>query len=152
MSERPGAWVDHERTACLCGDGLPGFWAAVCITATGDDALWLVSLDELDAEHPRRGDANQPHEQLGPLPAVWRRRLCGDPRCGAPTAAGRPCRMKVASHGEVCDVHRKPRCDGCGQIMYHQVGGWGCFGCHPDRHWTPQRQQADVVDNDAGAP
>lgn len=110
MTERPGASVDHERTACLCGDGLPGFWAAVCVTATGDDVLWLVSVDELDAEHPRHGDANQPHEQLGPLPAVWRRRLRiapnGEHLCAAFNKKGLPCGNTVLRAGERCLVHR----------------------------------------------
>lgn len=133
--------IDARRLACLCDVGAPNYSAAVCVTATGDEVLWLVSRSELDSEHPAHGDANQPHEKLGRLPAGIRERVSPAPRCGRPTAAGRPCRMKVANHGEACDVHRKPRCDGCGQIMYHQSGGWGCFGCHPDRHWTPQQQQ-----------
>jgi hypothetical protein len=133
--------VDWERSVCLCDVGPVGYVLAVAVANDGADTLWIVDEAELYAERPRHGNADQPHEQIGPLPAVWRRRLHGDPRCGAPTAAGRPCRMKVANHGEVCEVHRKPRCDGCGQIMYHQAGGWGCFGCHPDRHWTPQQQQ-----------
>ncbi|MEX3650378.1 hypothetical protein [Mycolicibacterium porcinum] len=134
------ALVDWERSACLCDVGMPGYSLAVCVTATGDGVLWMVSLDELDARHPRQGNGNQAHEQVGRLPAVWRRRILGDPRCGAPTTAGRPCRTRVANQGEVCGVHRRPRCSGCGQIMLHQSGGWGCFGCHPDRHWTPQQR------------
>ncbi|QQW36879.1 hypothetical protein [Mycobacterium marinum] len=108
MSERPGAYVDHERTACLCGDGLPGFWAAVCVTATGDDVLWLVSLDELDAEHPRCGNGDQPHEQVGPLPERWRERVAWSAafRCGRPTKSGRPCRLPVDQAGGSCSFHR----------------------------------------------
>ncbi|BBY11000.1 hypothetical protein [Mycobacterium marseillense] len=139
-AEHTRALVDHDRTACLCSDGLPGYWAAVCVTASGDDVLWLVCVDELDAEHPRHGNGDQPHEQPGRLPASWRRRILGDPRCGAPTHNGRPCRMRVANHGDVCAVHSKPRCGGCGQIMFHQGGVWGCFGCDPERYWTPQQQ------------
>lgn len=105
MTERPGAYVDHERTACLCGDGLPGFWAAVCVTATGDDVLWLVSVDELDTERPRHGDANQPHEKLGRLPAGIRDRILPAPRCGRPTHAGTPCRHRVKATGDACGLH-----------------------------------------------
>lgn len=145
------ALVDWERSACLCDVGAPGHSVAVAVTHDGRDTLWIVDDAELHAEHPRCGNGDQAHEQVGSLPAVWRRRVYGDPRCGAPTTAGRPCRMKVACQGDVCEVHRKPRCDGCGQIMHHQAGAWGCFGCHPDRRWTPQ-QQANVAGNDADAP
>lgn len=138
------ALVDRARSACLCDVGAPRHSAAVAVTSDGHDTLWIVDEVELHAEHPRHGDANQPHEQLGRLPAVWRRSIVGDPRCGAPTAAGRPCRMKVANQGDTCAIHSCPRCRSCGQMMYFQAGAWGCFGCHPDRRWTPQQQDRGV--------
>jgi hypothetical protein len=133
-----GSLVDNERSACLWDVGAPDFVAAVCVTPDGEDVLWLVSKTELDAEHPRCGRAEQPHEKLGRLPHTVRERIWGDSlRCGRPTAAGKPCRHRVKEPGQICDMHARPRCDGCGQIMLNQGGVWGCFGCHPDRYWTP---------------
>lgn len=134
-------FLDRHRSAPLWDVGAPGYLAAVGVDPDGRDVLVLASEEHLNVEGAPQGCADQPHERIGPLPAVWRRRINGDPRCGAPTAKGRPCRVKVASQGDICGIHRRPRCSGCGQIMLHQAGGWGCFGCHPDRHWIAQQQQ-----------
>jgi hypothetical protein len=105
--EHTGPLIDHDRTACLCSDGLPGYWAAVCVTASGEDALWLVCVDELDTEHSRHGNGDQPHEQLGPMPATWRHRTALAPlRCARPTKVGRPCRTLVTDPGQPCPRHR----------------------------------------------
>jgi hypothetical protein len=128
--------IDHDRAVCLCDVGAPDYLAAVCITSDGDDALWLVSKTELDAENPRCGNANQRHEKLGQLPVAVRERIWGDSlRCGRPTHAGRPCRIRVGTPGDPCGTHAKPRCSGCGQLMFNQGGVWGCFGCYPNC-WT----------------
>lgn len=144
MTETPGSLIDNDRTACLCDVGAPDYVAAVCVTPTGDDVLWLVHRDELGREDAAIGSAVQPHEQLGRLPATWRRRINGDPRCGAQRSNGQPCRMKVASEGDICKIHRTPRCSGCGQTMHYQADTWGCFGCDPDRYWTPQPRDGCV--------
>lgn len=109
MTEHPGALIDYERTACLCSAGRPDYLAAVCVTASGNEVLWLVSVNELDAEHPRRGNGDQPHEQLGPLPIEFVRRFTisrRTHRCGRPTQAGRPCRIRVPAGGQACERHR----------------------------------------------
>jgi hypothetical protein len=110
-TERPtGSLIDYERTACLCDVGQPDYWAAVCVTASGEDVLWLVSKDELSADHPRCGSADQPHEQLGRLPQHVAHRLHARPvhRCGRPTkTTGRPCRIEVTRPGEPCGLHRR---------------------------------------------
>ncbi|OSC32051.1 hypothetical protein B8W69_02845 [Mycobacterium vulneris] len=109
MTEHPGALIDHKRTACLWSAGRPDYWAAVCVNASGDDVLWLISVDELDAEHPRHGNGDQPHEQLGPLPIEFVRRLTisrRTNRCGRRTQAGRPCRIRVPAEGQACEWHR----------------------------------------------
>lgn len=71
--------IDLDRAACLCDVGAPDYVAAVCITDTGDEVLWLVSKSELaDSccdQHARAGNADQIHERLGPLPETIRRRL-----------------------------------------------------------------------------
>lgn len=107
------ALVDRERSACLCDVGAPGYTAAIAVTDDGRDSLWIVDEAELHAKHPRHGNGNQRHEQLGPLPAAVRERISPAPRCGRPTkATGEPCRQRVSAPGEPC--------------------GW-----HSDRSWAP---------------
>lgn len=133
-------FVDRDRSASLWDVGAPGYLAAVGVDPDGQDVLAVVSEEHLGVKGAPQGCADQPHEQTGPLPALWRRRINGDPRCGQPTRAGRPCRIRVANRGDACGAHRKPRCGSCGLLMFHHIDGWGCFGCHPDRHWTLQPQ------------
>jgi hypothetical protein len=105
--EHPGSLIDYERAACLCDVGQPDYWAAVCVTASGEDLLWLVSKDELGAEHPRCGTADQPHEQPGPLTSRWAARVALAPlRCARPTKSGAPCRTPIARPGDACGWHR----------------------------------------------
>lgn len=137
-----GSVIDYDRAACLCGAGAPDYFAAVSVNADGTEALWLVSKDHLGADNPDSGDANQPHEQLGPLPQAVRERIraAGRARCGRPTASGRPCRTQVAQAGDGCRHHGGPRplrCWSCGQAMEKQVGQWGCYGCGDGGQWTP---------------
>lgn len=100
--------IDPDRSAHLCDAGSPGFTAAVCVRPDGRDALWLVDRAELSAEHPRHGNGDQPHEQLGPLPDRYRLGVrCTPIRCGRPTATGRPCRTPVHRPGDGCHWHRR---------------------------------------------
>jgi len=101
-------FLDRQRSAPLWDVGAPGYLAAVGVDPDGEDVLALVSEEHLNVENAPQGCADQPHEQTGPLPAVWRRRINGHPRCGQPTAQGRPCQAGVTSQGDVCRVHRKP--------------------------------------------
>lgn len=104
---RNRAIVDDNRSVCLCDAGQPGYVAAVCVTDDGQEALWLVNSAELEAERQRCGSADQPHEQLGALPAIWRHRVALAPlRCGRATKVGRPCRTPVAIPGASCARHR----------------------------------------------
>jgi hypothetical protein len=104
---RPGSLVDYGRACCLSDAGQPNYFAAVCVSADGTDALWLVSNDELAAEHPRCGSADQPHELDGPLPPRWAARVALAPlRCGRRTRAGGRCRVYVTHPGEPCVWHR----------------------------------------------
>lgn len=142
---------DLQRSALLWDVGAPGYLAAVGVDSDGEEYLALLEFYESGPRDPVDVVcATARHEQVGPLPAVWRRRINGDPRCGQSTWAGRPCRMKVKRQGDVCDIHRKPRCD-CGRMMYYETGGWVCFGCHPDRRSTPQQHVHDA-DAERGAP
>lgn len=101
--------LDRERSASLWDVGAPGYLAAIGVDPDGQDVLMLVLEQNLNVDHAPQGCPDQPHEELGRLPAVWRRRINGDPRCGQPTANGRPCRVKVGGQGDVCGVHRRPR-------------------------------------------
>jgi hypothetical protein len=106
--------LDHDRSACLCDVGLPGYVAAVCVASSGEDRLWLVSETELGAQHARCGRAEQPHEMLGRLPQAVRERIWGDSlRCGRARSNGQPCRQRVKQPGQTCAAH----CDGqsCGK-------------------------------------
>jgi len=139
-----GSLIDYERSACLCDVGAPDYVAAVCVASGGEDVLWLVSKTEFEAEDPRCGNANQRHEQLGRLPATVRDRIWPPIRCGRPTSSGLPCRIRVGEPGRPCGTHAKPRCDGCGLLMYCQGGTWGCFGCHPSGrgYWNPSEDRS----------
>ncbi|MED5814481.1 hypothetical protein VST63_19160 [Mycolicibacterium sp. 050232] len=126
--------IDPARSACLCPAGLPGYHAVVAITEDGTADLVLVDLDLM----ARGGTDNvyydtkrqAPHEQLGRAPHDVLERIWGDLlRCGRPTRAGRPCRIRVSNPGDPCGTHAKPRCDGCGHLMSRRGGTWGCFGC-----------------------
>lgn len=47
------------------------------------------------------------HEQLGPLPELWRQRVAAAPlRCGRITRAGSRCRAQVGAAGQPCRHHR----------------------------------------------
>lgn len=120
--ERP--IIDPARAVCLCGVGARGYLAAVCVDSDGRDTFWLVSATELAAELPRCGNANQPHEQLGPLPALVRAKIAaiGAPPaaywyedggqwfpvylCSRPTKKKRACQIPVDQAGSACQFHR----------------------------------------------
>jgi hypothetical protein len=98
-------FVDYQRSACLCDVGLADYTVALCVTANGENQAWLVSEAELGIANTPHGDADQPHEQLGPLPAHWRSMVMLAPyRCGRPRADGRPCRQAVKGPGR-CAWH-----------------------------------------------
>ena len=98
--------IDSEHTACLCDAGLPGYRAAMCVTADGEVEAWLVNDTVLGTPNAPHGNADQQHEQVGPLPAQWRHRVALAPwRCGQPRADGRPCRQYVSEAGRACGWH-----------------------------------------------
>lgn len=111
MSTDSANLIDYERTACLCSAGQPNYWAAVCVTASGDEHLVL-------AKHSAIGNpavlydptCNRiAHDQLRPLPIEFVRRLTisrRTHRCGRPTQTGRSCRIRVQADGDACDWHR----------------------------------------------
>jgi len=113
----PGALIDWDRSVCLCDAGAPGYVVAVCVTRSGDDVLWIVNADELDADNPRTGNADQPHEQTGPLPLDYVRRLTiatrqghqRGHRCGRRTRSGTVCRSRVTDPGTACQWHTTER-------------------------------------------
>jgi hypothetical protein len=101
--------IDDARTVCLCGDGLPGYVAAVLVARDGREDLVLVRTELLgDGVSTYRHDARGAlHEQTGELPSVYRRRVNrAQLRCGRPTKADRPCRTPVAHAGDTCCWHR----------------------------------------------
>lgn len=99
--------VDWERSVGLADAGLAGYVVAWCVTADGEDVAWLVNeADLLDGGDAQHGNANQPHEQVGPLPFRWRAAVqCAPYRCGRPRADGRPCRQAVRTPGRSCAWH-----------------------------------------------
>jgi hypothetical protein len=104
-------YIDHARSSCLCGAGLPGYAAVVAIDQDGGTDLVLIDQSALGCEvhniyNPTTPQA--PHEQTGPLPYHWRARVHLAPlRCGQPTQHGRPCRVIVAQPGQACGRHRR---------------------------------------------
>jgi hypothetical protein len=103
--------IDDARTTCLCDVGRPGYIAATAITAEGREHLVLAELNAIGDEHvlydPTCTDIA--HEQLGPLPLEFVRRLTisrRTHRCGRPTKSGTPCRTPVTKPGDTCARHR----------------------------------------------
>jgi hypothetical protein len=93
-----------------------GHQLAWCIDRHGNPAVWLIDPDTCScddcASPPRHtGDASPrsaPHEQDGPLPPAWRRRvyLATQPLCGRPRRGdGGPCRIEVRHDGDACHHH-----------------------------------------------
>jgi hypothetical protein len=99
--------VDGRRTVCLCDVGLPDYVAVTAVGIDGAAEFWLARMDLMNHPDATFGNANQPHEQLGRLPREVRDAIWGDRlRCGRPTAAGKPCRVRVAQPGDTCGQHR----------------------------------------------
>ncbi len=96
--------VDVNRSAVLtrygCGHTID---AAVAVHPDGSESLWVLVAggDDGPASPP------PPHEQTGPLPESYQRRLA-QPRCGRPRVDGKPCRTPVAVVGQTCGHHRPP--------------------------------------------
>jgi hypothetical protein len=105
MTDRPMIdWADSLPLAD--GDAL-----AACVEPDGSTSLWVVrplcATHEGDVVHGSLSDAD--HERLGRLPSPIQQRLdhALRPRCGEPTADGRPCRQHVGSAGAACHWHRE---------------------------------------------
>lgn len=84
----------HEL--CL-GDG---WHAGVGIGPDGTSWPWIVAPDTDEPGHR----VIPAHEQLGPLPALYRHRI-SQHRCGRPRRDGKPCRTPVAHQGLTCANH-----------------------------------------------
>ncbi|VEG40442.1 Uncharacterised protein [Mycolicibacterium flavescens] len=100
------ALVDWERSACLCDVGSAGYVIALCVTSTGEEVAWLVNEARMrNGETFKRDNGDQLHERLGRLPVAIRERVSPAPRCGQPTRAGTPCRLRVKAMGQACGLH-----------------------------------------------
>ena len=102
-----GGYLDGARSAAL--DDVGG-GNMVATTLVGADTSWLVIVDADHLGQPVidphcRGIA---HEQTGPLPLSVVKRIAITQRihrCGRPTQAGTPCRIKVRRLGDPCARH-----------------------------------------------
>lgn len=77
-----------------------GWYLAWCVEASGLAWPWLVSPHR-DQPMGCQQPCCAPHEHL-PWPAdprLYRPHSPRQPRCGQPTAAGRPCRRRVTAGG-----------------------------------------------------
>lgn len=71
---------------------------------------------------PRRGDAKQPHERLGPLPTAIQVRLdfaLAHPHCAHRLPSGRRCGVYVFTIGQSCPQHRGRRSHTEAQRVHH---------------------------------
>lgn len=106
--------LDFAGSACLCDIGGGEYIAAVAVGADGEQRLVLAERgsvgDEAVRYDPTCSEAT--HEQLGPLPLEYVRRLTISRRgshahrCGRPTKAGTPCKIPVSDTGAACGFHR----------------------------------------------
>ena len=121
MTDDPHLIVDWHQAACLCDAGQPDYLGAVVVDAAGAQHLALVETEAIGDESVGldarcRGVA---HEQLGPLPLEYTRRLAvacrritgqrvgqlPGVRCGRTTHAGTPCKLRVREPGAACVFH-----------------------------------------------
>lgn len=103
--------LDNFRSACLCDVGAAKYVAAVAVAADGAEHLVLAQCSAVGDPTVRYDSTCRDiaHEQLGPLPIEFVRRLTisrRTHRCGRPTQTGRPCRIRVQADGDACDWHR----------------------------------------------
>ncbi|MDT5369269.1 MAG: hypothetical protein QOC62_3700 [Mycobacterium sp.] len=113
MSDDNQLMIDDDRTACLCDVGAADYLAAVVVDSDGTPHMVLAECASIG--HPDvRCDTtcgSAVHEQLGPLPIEYVRRITisrRTQRCGRPTkTTGRPCRIEVTRIGEPCGLHRE---------------------------------------------
>lgn len=111
MSTNGANLIDNVRSACLCDAGGTEYVAAVAVAADGAEHLVLAQHSAIGDQSVRYDSAcrDVAHEQLGPLPIEYVRRLTVSRRthrCGRPTQTGRPCRVRVQADGDACDWHR----------------------------------------------
>jgi hypothetical protein len=119
MDERP--IVDPCLGVLDLEDGYLLVWA---VDGVGERWPWLMAPVSPDAKVTHGSLDDAPHEGVGPIPAVVRRRLLGDPRCDQPTADGGGCRIKVTHPGEVCSLHRRCRRCGLTDGQHSTACGW----------------------------
>jgi hypothetical protein len=107
-----GYLIDDHRTACLCDVGTTDYIAVTAVAADGSAHLVMARVDAVGDESVGY-DASCPgvaHEQLGPLPLNYTRRIAVSRRtrhrCGRRTQAGAPCRIRVTRAGDACEWHR----------------------------------------------
>lgn len=90
--------IDEHRCAPLDDVGLPGYVAAVVVTAAGEERLVLACREALNRPVPYWPDWREtaPHE------------LIGAPICGSrATVTGRPCGVHVREWGRTCATHAR---------------------------------------------
>lgn len=103
--------IDDDHSAHLCDVGQRDYLAATVVRADGSAHLVLAQRDaigDLDVRYDP-DTAQAPHEQTGPLPLKYVRRLtisARTHRCGRRTKSGSPCRTQVARPGDACTWHR----------------------------------------------
>jgi len=103
--------IDPHRQRCLCDVGAPGFRVAVAVDADGEQHLLLADVDRIGDETALVNTScpSASHDQLGPLPLEFTRRLTVSlrtHRCGRMTKSGAPCRIAVHRPGDACARHR----------------------------------------------
>jgi hypothetical protein len=94
--------------ACLDDEGLPGYVAAVGVTANGEEVMALVHRASCGTDAPawpHDWRTVAPHELTGRLPRQWARTR-GLLTCGRrSTTTGKPCRNTVDRPGDACPWH-----------------------------------------------
>jgi hypothetical protein len=99
---------------CTLGTASPGYAAVEAVDTRGGTHYLLAECaaigDERVTYDPTCSDVA--HEQMGPLPIEYVRRLTiatRTHRCGRRTKAGAPCRTPVHRPGAACSWHRSER-------------------------------------------
>lgn len=103
--------ADVLRMVALDDVGLPGYAAAVGITADGEEILTLAHRASCGTDVPVQRDWAEvaPHECVGKLPARWARER-GLMMCGRKTRKATLCRNIVRNPGDACMRHAAGAC------------------------------------------
>lgn len=101
---------DPDRSVGFDDVGGGDYRVVVALEPGGTTTFMLYSPAESEQLKSIAIPDTPPHEQRGPLPPAFQRRIHAvlGHRCGRPTRTGQVCRKRVPATGQACWCHRDP--------------------------------------------